>query len=127
MNHTTYRVQIYNYSLMSIQQVGEIVNLKDTKTIVKWLKSNKITTHKITSKTFVYSEEFYLNLYLPYAKSLMLKYPNNWKERLKVSINDEALYKLILIEMEQVVVPTPQTWVKTRNKHDEKLLLDLGL
>jgi hypothetical protein len=112
---------------MSIQQVGEIVNLKDTKTIVKWLKSNKIATHKITSKVFVLSEELYLNIYKPYAKSLMLKYPNNWKDRLKVILNDEQLFKLILLELEQEVTTSPQTWVKTRNKHDEKLLFDLGI
>jgi hypothetical protein len=45
----------------------------------------------------------------------------------KVIANDEVLFNLMMLEMEQEVIKKPLTWVTTRNKSDEKLLKSLAI
>jgi hypothetical protein len=64
---------------------------------------------------------------MPLVITLRNKNPNNWKEMFKVIANDEVLYNLMMLEMEQEVIKKPLTWVTTRNKSDEKLLKSLAI
>ena len=113
--------------VMTLKQVGAEIYTSNLKSIRKWLDKNNITVHKLSSKTFVYKIDFNLQLYKPLVKNLRIKHPNNWKEMFKVIANDDVLYNLMMIEMEQEVVMKPLTWVTTRNESDEKLLKALAI
>jgi len=43
----------------------------------------------------------------------------------KAIVKSEALYNLMMIEIEQEVIHLPTTLVSLRNRNDEKLLMEL--
>jgi disulfide oxidoreductase YuzD len=127
MKQSNLNSNILELKVMTLRQVGDEINMNDLKSIRKWLTRNNITIHKFSSKTFVYKIDFNLHLYKPLVITLRNKNPNNWKEMFKVIANDEVLYNLMMLEMEQEVIKKPLTWVTTRNKSDEKLLKSLAI
>ena len=127
MKQSNSNPNILELKVMTLRQVGDEINMNDLKSIRKWLTKNNITIHKFSSKTFVYKIDFNLHLYMPLVITLRNKNPNNWKEMFKVIANDEVLYNLMMLEMEQEVIKKPLTWVTTRNKSDEKLLKSLAI
>jgi hypothetical protein len=127
MKQSNSNPNILELKVMTLRQVGDEINMNDLKSIRKWLTRNNITIHKFSSKTFVYKIDFNLHLYKPLVITLRNKNPNNWKEMFKVIANDEVLFNLMMLEMEQEVIKKPLTWVTTRNKSDEKLLKSLAI
>jgi hypothetical protein len=127
MKQSNSNPNILELKVMTLRQVGDEINMNDLKSIRKWLTKNNITIHKFSSKTFVYKIDFNLHLYKPLVITLRNKNPNNWKEMFKVIANDEVLFNLMMLEMEQEVIKKPLTWVTTRNKCDEKLLKSLAI
>jgi hypothetical protein len=127
MIQNSYNQNSNEMKVMTLRQVGDEINMNDLKSIRKWLTKNNITIHKFSSKTFVYKIDFNLHLYKPLVITLRNKNPNNWKEMFKVIANDEVLFNLMMLEMEQEVIKKPLTWVTTRNKSDEKLLKSLAI
>jgi hypothetical protein len=127
MNIVNSNQDLKEIKLMTLKQVGAEIQINDLKSIRKWLTKNNITIHKFSSKTFVYKIDFNLHLYKPLVITLRNKNPNNWKEKFKVIANDDALYNLMMLEMEQEVIKKPLTWVTTKNESDEKLLKALAI
>jgi len=109
-------------NLIPLQQIGDEINLRNTRSIRKWLIERGITIHKLSSKSYVYRIDYELHIEKPYVLNLRRNNPKNWKEMYKAIVKSEALYNLMMLEMEQEVFHLPTTKVSVRSKNDEKLL-----
>jgi hypothetical protein len=109
-------------NLIPLQQIGDEINLRNTRSIRKWLVEWGITIHKLSSKSYVYRIDYELHIEKPYVLNLRRNNPKNWKEMYKAIVKSEALYNLMMLEMEQEVFHLPTTKVSVRSKNDEKLL-----
>jgi hypothetical protein len=112
-------------NLIPLQQIGEEINLRNMRSIRKWLVERGITIHKLSSKSYVYRIDYELHIEKPYVLNLRRNNPKNWKEMYKAIVKSEALYNLMMIEIEQEVIHLPTTLVSLRNRNDEKLLMEL--
>ena len=110
---------------LTLKQIGDEINLMNQKAIRKWLIDRGITIHKLSSKTYVYKIDFDLHSDKPLVMNLRRNNPRNWKEMYRVIANNDTLYNLMMLEMEQETVYLPTTRVSVRNKNDEKLLMAL--
>lgn len=110
---------------ITLKQIGDEIKLRNQKAIRKWLIDRGITIHKLSSKTFVYKIDFDLHSDKPLVMNLRRNNPRNWKEMYRVIANNDTLYNLMMLEMEQETIDSPTTMVSTRNKNDEKLLMAL--
>lgn len=110
---------------ITLKQIGDEVNLRNQKAIRKWLMERGITIHKLSSKTYVYKIDFDLHSDKPLVMNLRRNNPRNWKEMYRVIANNDTLYNLMMLEMEQETVDSPTTMVSTKTKNDEKLLMAL--
>ena len=107
---------------MTMKQVGDEINLRGPKAIRKWLVERGITIHKLSSKSYVYQIDFDLQSDKPLVMNLRRTNPQNWKEMYRVITPNDALFNLMMLEMEQEVFHLPTTKVSVRSKNDEKLL-----
>jgi hypothetical protein len=110
---------------LTLKQIGDEINLRNQKAIRKWLIDRGITIHKLSSKTYVYKIDFDLHSDKPLVINLRRNNPRNWKEMYRVIANNDILYNLMMLEMEQETVASPSTMVSTKTKNDEKLLMAL--
>lgn len=110
---------------LTLKQIGDEINLRNQKAIRKWLIDRGITIHKLSSKTYVYKIDFDLHCDKPLVMNLRRNNPRNWKEMYRVIANNDILYNLMMLEMEQETVASPTTMVSTKTKNDEKLLMAL--
>ena len=110
---------------LTLKQIGDEINLRNQKAIRKWLIDRGITIHKLSSKTYVYKIDFDLHSDKPLVMNLRRTNPRNWKEMYRVIANNDILYNLMMLEMEQETVASPSTMVSTKTKNDEKLLMAL--
>ena len=113
-------------NLIPLQQIGEEINLRNTRSIRKWLIERGITIHKLSSKSYVYKIDYTLHIEKPFVLNLRRKNPKNWKEMYKAISKSDALYNLMLIEIEQEKIQMPTTLVSLRTRNDEKLLMELA-
>ena len=107
---------------MTMKQVGDEINLRGPKAIRKWLVERGITIHKLSSKSYVYQIDFDLQSDKPLVMNLRRTNPQNWKEMYRAITPNDALFNLMMLEMEQEVFHLPTTKVSVRSKNDEKLL-----
>ena len=107
---------------MTMKQVGDEINLRDPRAIRKWLVERGITIHKLSSKSYVYKIDFDLQSDKPLVMNLRRTNPQNWKEMYRAITPNDALFNLMMLEMEQEVFHLPTTKVSVRSKNDEKLL-----
>jgi hypothetical protein len=107
---------------MTMKQVGDEINLRGPKAIRKWLVERGITIHKLSSKSYVYKIDFDLQSDKPLVMNLRRTNPQNWKEMYRAITPNDALFNLMMLEMEQEVFHLPTTKVSVRSKNDEKLL-----
>jgi hypothetical protein len=107
---------------MTMKQVGDEINLRGPKAIRKWLVERGITIHKLSSKSYVYKIDFDLQSDKPLVMNLRRTNPQNWKEMYRAITPNDALFNLMMLEMEQEVFHLPTTKVSIRSKNDEKLL-----
>jgi hypothetical protein len=107
---------------MTMKQVGDEINLRGPKSIRKWLVERCITIHKLSSKSYVYKIDFDLQSDKPLVMNLRRTNPQNWKEMYRAITPNDALFNLMMLEMEQEVFHLPTTKVSVRSKNDEKLL-----
>ena len=110
---------------LTLKQIGDEINLMNQKAIRKWLIDRGITIHKLSSKTYVYKIDFDLHSDKPLVMNLRRNNPRNWKEMYRVIANNDRLFNLMMLEMEQETVDSPTTMVSTKTKNDEKLLMAL--
>jgi len=109
-------------NLIPLQQIGDEIHLRNTRSIRKWLIERGITIHKLSSKSYVYRIDYELHIEKPYVLNLRRNNPKNWKEMYKAIVKSDALFNLMMLEMEQEVFHLPTTKVSVRSKNDEKLL-----
>ena len=107
---------------MTMKQVGDEINLRGPKAIRKWLVERGITIHKLSSKSYVYKIDFDLQSDKPLVMNLRRTNPQNWKQMYRAITPNDALFNLMMLEMEQEVFHLPTTKVSVRSKNDEKLL-----
>lgn len=110
---------------LTLKHIGDEINLRNQRAIRKWLIDRGISIHKLSSKTFVYKIDFDLHSDKPLVMNLRRTNPRNWKEMYRVIANNDTLYNLMMLEMEQETVASPTTMVSTKTKNDEKLLMAL--
>lgn len=108
-------------TILSLKDVGELIQRKDTECIKKWLHFNKVTIHRLGNLTFVYQIDFNCAMMLPQIKDYKRKYPLQWEAYYQKTIKDEALFNLIMLTMEVDINYQPTTKVKRRSQSDEKL------
>lgn len=107
-------------TILSLKDVGELIQRKDKECIKKWLHENDITIHRLGKLTFVYKVDFECALMLPHIKDFKRKYPTQWEAYYQKTIKDEALFNLIMLRMEVDISYQPTTKVN-RSKKDEEL------
>ena len=111
---------------LSFSQIGKEINLKNNKSIRKWLDDRGITIHKFSSRCFVYKIDFDLLNEKPLVLSLRKNNPKNWREMYKAIVNDDSFYNLMMICIEQEPIQLPITKVVLKNKEDQKLYRELA-
>lgn len=114
-------------STLTIQDVGVKIKITDGEAIKRWLKNKNIQIHKFPKGNYVYQVDVDCEIDKPFVKDLRNKYPNNWKEIYKRINKDNAVYELMVFQMEGELNYVPTTKVKRVNKGDEKLYKDLLL
>lgn len=109
------------FKILSIGEVANRLNLKDTTTATKWLKENEITIHRLP-KISIYEIDLHCALALPLAKDYKRKHKENWKNVFKYACPDESIYNIVLskmnIEPEDFIATTS---VKTTSDKEKKL------
>ncbi len=116
----------FRFEKMTLSQIGNEINLKNNKSIRKWLIDRGITIHKFSSKCFVYKIDFDLHNEKPFVLSLRKNNPKNWRQMYKAIVTDDAFYNLMMICIEQEPIQLPNTKVSLKNKEDQKLYRELA-
>lgn len=111
-------------AIMSLKEVGIHIGRKDKECIIKWLKGNNITIHRLVKLVYVYKVDFECAMILPHVKDRQRKDPKGWQAYCQKTIKNEALFELIMLELKIMVNYRPTTKVK-RNKSDEELYKQL--
>ena len=88
---------------MTMKQVGDEINLRGPKAIRKCLVERGITIHKLSSKSYVYQIDFDLQSDKPLVMNLRRTNPQYWKEMYRAITPNDALFNLMMLEMEQEV------------------------
>lgn len=107
-------------TILSLKDVGELIQRKDIECIKKWLHENSITIHRLGKLTCVYKVDFDCAMMLPHVRDFKRKYPTQWEAYYQKTIKDECLFNLIMLRMEVDISYKPTTKVK-RSKKDEEL------
>ena len=111
---------------ITLTQIGDEINLRNPKSIRKWLIDRGITLHKLSSKCYVYKIDFDLYIEKPFVLSLRRNNPKNWKEMYKAIVNDDAFFNLMMLHLEQDPIKLPTTKVFLKSKQDHKILMELA-
>jgi hypothetical protein len=114
-----------NLITLPLMKVGARINLKNKAAITRWLANNGISYHKQASKTVVYKIDFDLHFEKPFVLGLKRKHPLKWKEMYRAVCNDDRLFNLMMISMDEEVAPLPTTKVNLMSKEDKKIFKDL--
>lgn len=118
-------VKEMNYiAIMSLKEVGNRIGRKDKECIIKWLKGNNITIHRLVKLVYVYKIDFECAMILPHVKDYKRQYPKLWEAYYQKTIKDEALFNLIMLKLKVDINFQPTTKVK-RSKKDEELFKQL--
>jgi len=108
-----------------LKKIGERINLRNNRSIKKWLNDHDISIIKHTKESCVYQVDFDFHNEKPFVLSLRRKYPQKWKEMYRAVCNDDAVYNLMMLHMEEEPAPLPTTKVSLKSKEDQKIFKDL--
>ena len=108
--------------LMTIKEVASKIKLLDESATLRWLVKNDISIHKIAKKNLVYQLEVECAIEKPFAKKLRKSFPNNWEAAYKICSACETVYKMVVMQLNSVVLRTPQTKVVASQGKEKKLL-----
>lgn len=113
--------------LLTLKEVGVLINRKDNRSIKKWIRDHRIPIHK-DGREFVYRLQVEQELWRPFAEDLVERYPNTWKYRLEsIFEHNYQLYKLLYhdcLEFETGFVPF-EINLDVSNKDHEAILQEL--
>lgn len=107
-------------AIMNLKEVGLQIGRKDKECIIEWLKENSITIHRLKKVVFVYQNDFRCAILLPQIKDYQKKFPQKWEDYYQKTIKDEALFNLIMLQLDENKKYQPTTKVK-KSKDDEEL------
>ncbi|NWL04257.1 hypothetical protein DM790_25850 [Flavobacterium collinsii] len=107
-------------AIMNLKEVGIQIGRKDKECIIDWLKENSVTVHRLKKMVFVYQNDFRCAILLPQIKDYQKKFPRQWEDYYQKTIKDEALFNLIMLQLDENKKYQPTTKVK-KSKEDEEL------
>ena len=113
------------YTFLTISEVGEKIKLSDPKSIKKWLRQNGITIHKLATRAFVYDWELKVCLLKPMVLELIRKHPNQWREICRNIINEDVVFEMIMIELDNRPLILPKYKIQLNSVDEEKLYNEL--
>jgi hypothetical protein len=98
----------------------------DPKSIKNWLRQNGVTIHKLASRTFVYDLELKVCLLKPMVLDLIKKHPNQWREICRNIIDNDVVFELLLVGLEDGrPMILPRYKMQFNSIDEEKLYNDL--
>lgn len=112
-------------TLLTLSEVGEKIKLSDPKSIKKWLRQNGITIHKLATRAFVYDWELKVCLLKPMVLELIRKHPNKWREICRNIINEDVVFEIIMIELDNRPLILPKYKIQLNSVDEEKLYNEL--
>lgn len=107
--------------ILSLKEVGELIYLKDTESIKRWLCGNKITIYRLVKLNYVYKVDVECAITLPQVKTFKKEFPLQWEGYYREIIKDNALFNLIMLKLETNISYKPASKVKRKSASDEKL------
>ena len=114
------------YTLLTLSEVGKKIKLSDPKSIKNWLRQNGITLPKLASRTFVYDLELKVCLLKPMVLDLIKKHPNQWREICRNIIDNDVVFELLLVGLEDGrPMILPRYKMQFNSIDEEKLYNDL--
>jgi hypothetical protein len=111
--------------LLTLSEIGAKIKLNDPKSIKNWVRQNGITIHKLASRTFVYDLDLKVCLLKPLVLELMRKYPKRWREICRNIINEDVVFDMLLIELDEGPMILPKCKMQFNSVEEEKLYNDL--
>jgi hypothetical protein len=111
--------------LLTLSEIGAKIKLNDPKSIKNWVRQNGITIHKLASRTFVYDLDLKVCLLKPLVLELMRKYPKRWREICRNIINEDVVFDMLLIELDEGPMIFPKYKMQFNSVEEEKLYNDL--
>jgi hypothetical protein len=112
-------------AILTLSEVGEKIKLSDPKSIRNWVRQNGITIHKLASRTFIYDLDLKVCLLKPLVLELMRKYPNQWKGICRNIINEDGVFEVLLIELNEGLMISPNYKMRFNSVEEEKLYKEL--
>jgi hypothetical protein len=112
--------KVNSTKIINLKEVGNRLGRKDNESIKKWLIDNKVTIHRQAKLHYVYEAEFECVLLLPQVKDFQNKYPEKWESYYQKTIKDEAVFNLIMLQLQEDRKYKPTTKVK-KSKADQEL------
>jgi len=112
--------------ILTLLEIGERINRTSKRSIISWLKSHDISIFKDTKESYVFKIDFDIQMDLKYVKSLRKKHPFKWKQLYKALCNDESLFNVMMVHIEDQIQPIPSTKVILKSKEDEELFKRLS-
>lgn len=82
---------------LTLEEIMEILNLQDTRSVKKWLMENNIPISQIGRTKVVNRFMFELKQQQLAIEELKISYPNNWFEIYEANTPDEGMVKAISI------------------------------
>lgn len=118
-------ININTNGILTLTEVSEILMMNTLQAVRKWLISKNITINKFSKTSYVYEIEVVCEIQKQLAINLKRNFPYKWREMFKHIAPSDAVYNLILIQIDEEVVFKPINKVKTKSLTDEKLLKEL--
>lgn len=103
---------------LTLLEVGPIIKLKDIAAIKGWLKKHNVQIHKYSKVNYVYQIDVDVEIDKVYARSLRVKFPNNWEELYRKMTKDQSVYDMVLNSLGAVVFTRPTTRIHPVNKKE---------
>jgi hypothetical protein len=116
-----------NNPRLTLAKIGEMINRKNRRSIMKWLIEHDISFFSESKEIYAYKIDVELQINMNYVKSIKRKYPHKWKKIYRVYCEDDRLYNLTLIHLEDEINTVPTTKVRIKSKEDEKIYKKLVL
>jgi len=115
-----------NRQILTLLEIGERIKRTSKRSIINWLKSHDISIFKDTKESYVFKIDFDVQMDLKYVRSLRKKHPFKWKQLYKALCDDESLFNIMMVHIEDQIQSTPTTKVKLKSKEDEKIFKRLS-
>ncbi len=114
-----------NLEILSISEVAERLKKKDNTATKKWLERRGVRIYAESKSHYVYEIDLAVELDKPWVRSLIHKYPDNWKDIYRGIAKDKSVCDLVLLSLGEEINYLPKTKVKKMDENDKKLFKKL--